>query len=170
VQDNIHENIEVIENINEPLSQTDGGKTHTLGFLCFNLGEEEYGIDLNLVSQIVQVPPLTKVPRTKTYFLGVVSVRGGVVTVVDFGQLLGLAPKPLTKSSRLLLYKTKEDHYGLLVDRVTLVRRVIPSLFEENPVLEENPATEKVVGIIRPDSSTQITVIDLTEIMNEAIR
>ncbi|MBN2528754.1 MAG: purine-binding chemotaxis protein CheW [Deltaproteobacteria bacterium] len=142
----------------------------TIGFLCFNLGEEEFGVDLNLISQIVQPPPVTEVPRTRSYFIGVVSIRGGVVTLVDFRQLLGLDPAIIDRSSRILLYNTPREQFGILVDRVTLVRRVPASTFEENPVLEENPVTEKVIGVVRPDKHTQVTIIDLEEIMHEALR
>ncbi|MBN2341566.1 MAG: purine-binding chemotaxis protein CheW [Deltaproteobacteria bacterium] len=142
----------------------------TIGFLCFMLGKEEFGVDLNLVSQIVTPPPVTRVPRTRSYFMGVVSIRGGVATLVDFRQLLGLDPAKIDRSSRILLYHTPDEQFGLLVDKVTLVRRVPASNFEENPVLEENPVTEKVVGVVRPDKTTQITIIDLEEIMHEALR
>lgn len=142
----------------------------TIGFLCFKLGKEEFGVDLSLISQIVQPPPVTHVPRTRTYFVGVVSIRGGVVTLVDFRQLLGLDPAKIDRSSRILLFNTPDEQFGLLVDRVTLVRRVPASTFEENPVLEENPVTEKVVGVVRPDKETQVTIIDLEEIMHEALR
>jgi purine-binding chemotaxis protein CheW len=146
------------------------GDEPTIGFLCFRLGREEFGVDLNLISQIVQPPPVTTVPRTRSYFVGVVSIRGGVVTLVDFRQLLGLEPSKIDRSSRILLYNTPSEQFGILVDRVTLVRRVPASTFEANPVLEENPVTEKVVGVVRPDKTTQVTIIDLEEIMHEAIR
>lgn len=150
--------------------QTFNSNEPTIGFLCFTLGREEFGVDLNLISQIVQPPPVTKVPRTRTYFIGVVSIRGGVVTLVDFRQLLGLEPAKIDKSSRILLYNTPKEQFGILVDRVTLVRRVPASSFEEHPVLEDNPVTEKVIGVVRPDKRTQVTIIDLEEIMHEALR
>ena len=96
----------------------------TVGFLCFRLGDEEFGVDLNLVRQIVSPPPVTKVPRTRSYFMGVVSIRGGVVTLVDFRQLLGLDPAEITRNSRILLFDGEDEQFGLLVDSVTLVRRV----------------------------------------------
>lgn len=152
------------------LSPVEHGDEQLLGFLCFNLGNEEFAIDLNLIKQIVQPPPVTFVPRTRSYFLGVISVRGGVVTLVDLRQLLGLDPATITKTSRVLLFDTEEEQVGLLVDKVTLVRRIPLSAFEQNPVLEENPVTEKVIGIIRPDKHNQITVIEIGEIMAEALR
>lgn len=142
----------------------------TLGFLCFCLGNEEFGVDLHYVKQIVQPLPITFVPRTKSYFLGVISVRGGVVTLVDLRQLLGLDPAKTDKLSRILLIQSQDEQVGLLVDKVTQVRRVAASGFEMNPVLEENPVTDKVVGIIRPEPGVQITIIELADIVQEALR
>ena len=161
----------IITSTKHPVSlQAINSDEPTIGFLCFTLGREEFGVDLSLISQIVQPPPVTQVPRTRSYFIGVVSIRGGVVTLVDFRQLLGLDPAKIDRSSRILLYNTPTERFGILVDRVTLVRRVPASTFEEHPVLEENPVTEKVIGVVRPDRQTQVTIIDLEEIMQEALR
>ncbi|MBN2803955.1 MAG: chemotaxis protein CheW [Deltaproteobacteria bacterium] len=144
--------------------------TDTLDFLCFTLGKEEFGVDLNLISQIIIVPPITPVPRTRSYFMGVISVRGEIVTVVDFRQLIGLEPATIKKSTRILLFNTGDEQFGLMVDSVTFVRKVSFEMFEENPALEETPVTDKIIGIIRTDDKCQITVIDLDDIMNEAVR
>ena len=60
------------------------------GFLCFTLSGEEYGVDLKLVSQVVKPPPVTWVPRVSPHYLGVVSIRGEVITLVDLRQLVGI--------------------------------------------------------------------------------
>jgi purine-binding chemotaxis protein CheW len=142
----------------------------TVGFLCFRLGAEEFGSDLHLIRQIVLPPPYTPVPRTRSYFMGVVSIRGQVTTLVDFRQLIGLEPATLTRQSRVLLFHTEREEFGLVVDAVTSVRRVSPCRIEENPALEENPITQKVIGVVRTEPGTQITLIDLADIMNEALR
>ncbi|MCK9522368.1 MAG: chemotaxis protein CheW [Proteobacteria bacterium] len=152
----------------DPNAVVPGGAA--LEFLCFTLGREEFGIDLHLVKQIVSPPPITFVPRTRSYFLGVISVRGSVVTLIDLRQLLGLDPAVRDKASRILLLNIDREPVGLMVDRVTQVRRVAPNDFETNPILEENPATAHVVGILRPNRSEQITVIDLRDIIEEALR
>ncbi|MBW2277916.1 MAG: chemotaxis protein CheW, partial [Deltaproteobacteria bacterium] len=61
------------------------------GFLCFTLDGEEYGVDLNMIVQIVKPPPLTRVPRVRSHVLGVISIRGAVVTLIDLRLLMDLA-------------------------------------------------------------------------------
>ena len=148
----------------------EAGDEPLMGFLGFVLGDEEYGIDLSLVKQIVKPPPVTWVPRVRPHILGIISIRGNVVTLVDTRLLMGLPVSEHPKSGRVLLIDFHDERVGLLVDAVTQVRRVGASLFEESPDLQDSTMAEKVVGIIRPDEMTQVIIIDLAEILEESMR
>lgn len=140
------------------------------GFLCFSLGDEEYGVDLHLVRQIVKPPPLTLVPRTPPHILGVISVRGAVVTLIDARLLLGMQATEWPNGARVLLIDIDDEPVGLLVDAVTLVRRLPDSALERNPMLDESPQAERVIGVARPAPDVQITVIGIRSIVAEALR
>jgi purine-binding chemotaxis protein CheW len=140
------------------------------GFLCFTLGEEEFGVDLNLIVQIVKPPPLTRVPRVGPHILGVISIRGAVVTLVDLRLLMGLPPSDWPRTGRVLLVETLDEQIGLLVDGVTQVRRLQEGLLERRPQLDDSQAAERVLYIARPDPATQVTVIDLGAILQEAMK
>jgi len=141
-----------------------------LVFLGFVLGDEEFGVDLHLVKQIVIPPPVTWVPRVQPYILGVISIRGSVITLIDARRLMGFEASDRHDTARVLLVDVRDERIGLLVDAVTHVRRVPVEAFEESPDLDEGSMTDHVVGIIRPDKQTQVTVIDLKEILLEAMR
>ena len=142
----------------------------SLNFLGFFLGEEEFGADLNLVAQIVKPPPLTWVPRARAHLLGVISIRGKVVTLVDLRQLLGLAPTSWPRTARVLLVDHEGEPIGLLVDGVTHVHRVAIEQFETGVTLEDDTRSEHVLGVARPDDSTRVTVVDLIGILSELLR
>ncbi len=141
-----------------------------LVFLGFVLRDEEFGVDLHLVKQIVIPPPVTWVPRVQPHILGVISIRGNVVTLVDTRRLMGFEVSDRDNSARVLLVDVRDERIGLLVDAVTHVRRVPVQAFEESPDLDDGFMTDHVVGIIRPDKHTQVTIIDLKEILLEAMR
>jgi len=147
-----------------------GGARSGLSFLGFTLEREEYGADLNLVTQIVKPPVLTWVPRVPPHVLGVISIRGAVVTLVDLRQLIGLSPTSWPRTGRVLLTSHKGEPIGLLVDRVTHVHRVSVDEFESGLSLEESARTECVLGIARPDPSTRVTVVDVRGILTELMR
>lgn len=140
-----------------------------IGFLCFMLGEEEYGVDLNLISQIVKPPALTNVPRAKTHVLGVVSIRGMVVTLVDLRPLMGLASTSWPRTARILIVEIEEEQIGLLVDGVTQVRRIPPSALEKNPSLAEAPKSDHVFCIARPAPGEIVIIVDLDAIITEKL-
>jgi len=140
-----------------------------MGFLCFTLGREEYGIDLNLIKQIVKPPPLTWVPKARRSILGIISIRGSVITLLDARLLMGMAPTDWPRSARVLLVEIRGERVGMLVDAVTLVRRVSVADFEEDPALGERVGTEHVLGVIRPDPGVQITIVDIREILAESL-
>ncbi len=152
-------------------SVTDGKESDVmLVFLGFTLGDEEFGVDLHLVKQIVIPPPVTWVPRVQPHILGVISIRGNVVTLIDTRRLMGFEVSEQHNSARVLLVDVRDERIGLLVDAITQVRRVPVQAFEESPDLDEGTMTDHVVGIIRPDKQTQVTIIDLKEILLEAMR
>ena len=146
------------------------GAGAALSFLGFTLEKEEYGADLNLVTQIVKPPPLTWVPRVRPHVLGVISIRGAVVTLVDLRQLIGLAPTSWPRTARVLLTRHEGEPIGLLVDGVTHVHRVSLEQYETGLSLEESSRTECVLGIARPDPSTRVTIVDVLGILSELMR
>ena len=145
----------------------DDVKLVSLGFV---LGDEEFGVDLHLIKQIVLPPPVTWVPWAQPYILGVISIRGSVVTLIDARRLMGFEASDRHNTGRVLLVDVRDERIGLLVDAVTHVRRVPVAAFEESPDLDDGSITDHVVGIIRPDKHTQVTIIDLKEILLEAMR
>jgi purine-binding chemotaxis protein CheW len=150
-------------------SRDDRGNRARQGFLCFVLGQEEFGVDLQLVRQIVKPPPVTWVPRAAAHVLGVVSIRGTVVTLLDLGLLMGFGAASWPRTARILLLEVSGELVGLLVDGVTMVRRLPESALERNPALEQTNHTQRVICLARPDERTRIAVIDLEGLVAEAL-
>lgn len=141
-----------------------------LGFLCFNLDDEEYGVDLKLVCQVVKPPPVTWVPRLPSHLLGVISIRGAVVTLVDLRQLMGLNATTWPRAARVLIVESGEEQIGLLVDGVSQVRRIRPDALEKKPSLMESLSNDYVICVARPEGNLPILIIDLNTILLERLR
>jgi len=142
----------------------------TLGFLCFVVGTQEFGIDLNLICQIVKPPPLTWVPRLAPHILGIISIRGAVVTLVDLRQLMDLEPTPWPKTSRVLIVEMDDEQVGLLVDSVTQVRRVEATALETRPSFVEGASEDYVSCVARPEDSQPVFMLDLDAILSERMK
>ena len=127
-------------------------------------------MDLKLVSQVVKPPALTWVPRLPDHFLGIVSIRGSVVTLVDLRQLMGLDTTSWPKTARILIVEIGEEQIGLLVDSVTQVRRVKPDQLEKKPYLREEVTTDHVICIARSEGERPVLIVDLDSILQEKLK
>jgi purine-binding chemotaxis protein CheW len=119
-------------------------------YLSFFLDAEVYGLDLSRIHSIIVVPELTEVPRAPNPVVGICSVRGVLVTVVDLRRRMQLVERPLTRQARILLTTIRDDEaIGLLVDSVRHVVRPKPEHVELTAPVFGNELTEHVIGIAR---------------------
>src|ERR1700744_5980536 len=94
-------------------------------FLMFPLAGELYGVELTRIKEILSPPPITVVPRAPREVIGVCSVRGLLVTVMDLRRKLRLDERPRTRRARILLGAAESGEViGLLVDEVRHVVRL----------------------------------------------
>ncbi len=144
------------------------GETGTrVEYLAFALAGETYAVQIAHVAEILRPPPITRVPRAPDPVLGVISVRGKLVTVIDLRQRLGLRAAPTDRKTRILLTDVGTgEQVGLLVDEVQQVWRLALDEIEPAQVLGgEQPA--HVAGIGRPSASDGaiLVLVDLRPIL-----
>ncbi len=102
-------------------------------YLGFFLGQEEYALEIASVREILRAPVITEVPRGPPDVLGVVTVRGEVMPVVDPRRRLRLPPRPEGAGHRVVVCQHGGTPVGVLVDRVSQVVRLPPSAIEPRP-------------------------------------
>lgn len=125
-------------------------------YLAFSLGGEAYAIEIGNIVEILKPLPITEVPRADPDVVGVMSVRGRLVAVLDLKRrfkLAARAPESLRKKNRILLVDAIDEEIGLLVDEVLQVYRLTDAEIEPPTVLGSEQAPH-VVGIGRPGSAT----------------
>ena len=133
-------------------------------YLAFVLAGDTYAIQIAFIAEILKPPPLTTVPRAPREVIGVMSVRGRLVTVVDLRRRFHLAEQAADRKTRILLVETGDEHIGLLVDEVLQVYRLADTEIEPAAVLGgDQPA--HIAGIGRPEGALLI-LIDLKPILN----
>ncbi len=137
-------------------------------YLAFTLGTEAYAIEIGGIVEILKPLPITEVPRAEAGVVGVMSVRGRLVTVVDLKRRFRLARSfTMDRKSRILLVSAVDEEIGLLVDEVLQVYRLSESEIEPPTVLgSEQPA--HVVGIGRPVGGAVLMLLDLVPLFTEA--
>lgn len=135
-------------------------------YLAFMLGPEAYAVPIANIVEILKPLPITEVPRARPETVGVMSVRGRLVTVMDLKTRFHLAPSfTMDKKSRILLVDTGAEQIGLLVDEVLQVYRLAESQIEPPAVLgsEQSP---HIAGIGRPGGGIVLLLLDLVPLFS----
>jgi purine-binding chemotaxis protein CheW len=117
--------------------------------LTFFLGNEEYGVAITKVQEIIRAVPITPMPNTQPFILGLVNLRGRVVPVVDLSRRLGMEKSQVGPLSCIVVVRCKELHVGLLIDRMNEVVPLAPSQVESTPIFGEDVDRELVKGIAK---------------------
>jgi len=98
-------------------------------YIVIRLGEEQYGIDIRYVDNIVRMQNITRVPKAPAYLKGVINLRGEVIPVVSIRLKMGLSESEATRTTRIIILKTENSgNLGIVVDEV----REVVTLSEDN--------------------------------------
>jgi purine-binding chemotaxis protein CheW len=134
-------------------------------YLAFGLAGDPYAAPVNLVREILKPPPLTPVPRAPHAVLGIVSVRGQLVTVMDLRRRLRLVEQPLTRRARILLVEgAAGETIGLFVDEVLAVYRLSESEIEPAATALGNDVAPYIAGIARPGMAKMVAAVAPTAV------
>lgn len=125
----------------------------TIPVVAVLAGSETYGFPLSAVREILMPPPLTEVPRSAEHYLGVVAVRGEIITLVDLPTLLKLEVLDRQPLGRVILVDVGDELIGVAVDRVVHVSQVQPDQIEYASAMSSD-LSEYVVGVARIPSES----------------
>ena len=87
-------------------------------YIILRFDSEQYGIDISYIDKIVRLMPITRVPHTQPYFLGVINLRGVIIPVMSMREKFDLPAKENTNATRILIIKYEGANIGILVDEV----------------------------------------------------
>jgi len=138
-------------------------------FLVFRLGDSEFGLPIDTVVEVAQVPPqITRVPKTPKFLEGVVNLRGDVLPVVDQRRRFDMPKLENTEGRRLVVVKTDRHRAGLIVDSVSDVLRTRSESIEPPPDLTDQ-ISRLVRGVINLEKTNRIVLLlDPTELLTRA--
>ncbi len=152
-------------------SPQDARRQGELQFLVFRLAGDEFGLPIDAVDEVGQVPEkITRVPKTPGFLEGVVNLRGDVLPVVDQRRRFDLPPLDRPEGRRLVVVRTASQRAGLIVDSVSDVLRVAADAVEPAPELTEGIA-RLVRGVVNLEQAGRIVlVLDPAELLTPAER
>jgi purine-binding chemotaxis protein CheW len=128
--------------------------------LEFTLGTEDYALDINLVREIVEMMPITAIPRAPVYVSGVINLRGDIVNIVNLNTFLNTPNRPITKGQKIIVLMAdvaNGNNVGVIVDNVSSVTEILAS--QVDCVTEGIAGNESkyIKGVIKPRLGEQET-------------
>ena len=136
-----------------------GGK-----YLTFFLAQEEYGIEILKVREIIGMMDITPVPQTPAHIRGVVNLRGKVIPVVDLRSKFGMAPVEQTEETCIIVVQAAGMEMGMVVDKVSEVLDIAPADIEETPSFGSDVDTTYILGVGKSNGRVRL-LLDIDKVV-----
>jgi len=136
------------QNVEDPILQ----------WVTFRLEGETYGVNVMQVQEVLRYTEIAPVPGAPTYVLGIINLRGNVVTVMDTRQRFGLVQGEVTDSTRIVIVETDQHVVGILVDSVAEVVYLRQSEIENPPNTGQDDSARFIQGVCNKNDELLILV------------
>ncbi len=147
------------------LASENDGADRTLQLVSFRLAEEEYGIEISRVREIILVGEITEVPQTPPYVKGLINLRSTVIPIVDLKLRFGLPETEQTDDTRIVVVDVGGKTIGVIVDAVNEVLRISRDQIAPPPqAVQGNAGDDYVTGLAKVNDRLLI-LLDIEKIM-----
>ncbi len=136
-----------------------------LQLVSFNIGTEEFGVDILKVQEINRMVEITKVPQAPHYVEGVINLRGKVIPIVDLRKRFSLELKEHDKNTRIVVVDIGGNIMGMIVDSVSEVLRLPANTIEPPPEIVTGINSEYIKGVAKLDDRLLI-FLDLSKVID----
>ena len=139
-------------------------------YLTFTLENEEYGIGILKVKEIIGMMSITSVPRTPEFVKGVINLRGKVIPVLDLRLKFNMGEIPYTDRTCIIVVEIDSDCatvlIGIVVDAVSEVLNIKESNIEDTPTFGTSLNTDYILGMAKTEGSVKI-LLDIDKVLNQ---
>lgn len=137
-----------------------------LQWVTFRLDDETYGINVMQVQEVLRYSEIAPVPGAPDYVLGIINLRGNVVTVIDTRQRFGLPTAEVTDNTRIVIIEADKQVVGIMVDSVAEVVYLRQSEIETAPNVGNEEAAKFIQGVCNKNGELLI-LVELEKMMSE---
>jgi len=135
-------------------------------WVTFMLEGEKYGINVMQVKEVLRNIEIAPVPGAPDYILGIINLRGNVVTVIDTRKRFALAERELEEESRIIIIETDEQVIGLLVDGIAEVADIPKSEIEITPNVGNDESSRYILGV-HSSNGELLILVEIERLLTE---
>ncbi|CAM2902925.1 MULTISPECIES: chemotaxis protein CheW [Vibrio] len=151
---------------NEVEVRKDQSNDEVLQWVTFQLEEETYGINVMQVREVLRYTEIAPVPGAPEYVLGIINLRGNVVTVIDTRSRFGLMEGEITDNTRIIVIESEHQVIGILVDSVAEVVYLRSSEIDTTPSVGTDESAKFIQGVSNRDGKLLI-LVDLNKLLTD---
>lgn len=140
----------------------------TVQYIVVNIGNEQYGINIQYIDNIVRNQRITRVPKAQTYFKGVINLRGEIIPVMSVRLKLGLEDDNFTDKTRIIIVKVDSASVGVIVDQVKEVVTLGTDDIEKVTRTANDDAAAGYINAIGKSNDELISLLDIVSLIEEA--
>ncbi|MCC4274979.1 MULTISPECIES: chemotaxis protein CheW [Marinomonas] len=144
---------------------TESKKGELLQYLTFKLLDETYGINVMQIKEVLRYNEIAPVPGAQSYVLGIVNLRGNVVTVIDTRVRFSLPECTISDDTRIIIIEHDGEQIGMLVDAVKEVFYLYQGEIEQSPSVGNDEALMFIQGVYQKDEELVI-LLDLNKMID----
>lgn len=149
-----------------PMNTTVSKQDPVLQWVTFRLDGETYGINVMQVREVLRYSEIAAVPGAPSYVLGIINLRGNVVTVIDTRHRFGLAPGEITDNTRIVVIESEKNVVGIMVDSVSEVVYLRLSEIETAPNVGNDESAKFIQGVCHKNDELLI-LVELDRLLTE---
>ena len=135
--------------------------------VVFMIRDEEFGVEISQVKEILKLVSITRMPRSPQFIEGVINLRGQIITVVDLAKRFSLETQGQTENSRIMVVEVGESTVGMIVDSVSEVIRLPSANIEKTPALIETSIHERYITGVGKVEDRLLILLDLNEVLTQ---
>ncbi|MBL3590588.1 MAG: chemotaxis protein CheW [gamma proteobacterium endosymbiont of Lamellibrachia anaximandri] len=137
-----------------------------LQLVTFRLKDESYGVNVMKVQEVLRVTEIAPVPGAPPFVLGIINLRGNVVTVIDTRSRFGLPSAELDDSSRIVIIESEKQVVGILVDAVAEVVELNEDEVDAAPNVGNDESSRYIQGVATRENGLLI-LVDLNKLLTD---
>jgi purine-binding chemotaxis protein CheW len=150
--------------------KTDESNRDLIQLVSFNLDQEEYGVDVLKVREIIRMPIVTRVPNTPHYVEGVINLRGKVIPIISMRKRFGLVEVDSDKQTRIMVMDVEGELMGFIVDAVSEVIRISGSEIQPSPAVVASGLDQECIAGVINQAERLLVLLDLEKMFSSEER
>lgn len=152
--------------MNDKATAAKGSEDPILQWVTFKLDNETYGINVMRVQEVLRYTEIAPVPGAPSYVLGIINLRGNVVTVIDTRQRFGMMNAEISDNTRIVIIEADKQVVGIMVDSVAEVVYLRQSEIETAPNVGNEESAKFIQGVCNKNNELLI-LVELDKMMSE---